>query len=150
MEKIKSIKWLLMATLLTITSFSMTACSDDDDDNESAVGTWSQDWTETDADPDSDHSCCYYIVLNEGGTGYWVTVPTTSTSKIELEVSPLTWSQSGNKVTIKLDGEEGVFTISGNTLSETFEEDGKTYTDEYTRTDYSKVKAFIDALTDAK
>lgn len=137
MQKIKSLKWLMMATLFmfsALTTFTMTSCSDDDDDDaESVVGAWKEDATEGS-----------YLLFNTDGTAYSVDV--------EDGLYPLKWKQSGNKVTIidEEDGEtyETESVISGNKLTITDEEDGEKYEIVYTRTSDDVAKIIADILAE--
>lgn len=143
MQKIKSLKWLMMATLFmfsALTTFTMTSCSDDDDDDaESVVGAWKEDATEG--------SYKSYLLFNTDGTAYSVEVEDNYSGAY-----PLKWKQSGNKVTIidEEDGEtyesEGV--ISGNKLTITDEEDGEKYEVVYTRTSEDVAKIIADILAE--
>lgn len=140
MQKTKSLKWLMMATLFmfsALTTFTMTSCSDDDDDDaESVVGAWKEDATEGS-----------YLLFNTDGTAYSVEVDDNYSGAY-----PLKWKQSGNKVTIidEEDGEtyESECVISGNKLTITDEEDGVKYEIVYTRTSEDVAKIIADILAE--
>ncbi len=148
MQKIKSLKWLMMVSLFMIsalTSFTMTSCSDDDDDDaESVVGAWKYQYT-IDDDEESYEVTTYLLFTADGKVSF------VEMSKNYQDVDYATWKQNGNQVTVTYedeDVEEEVLTISGGKLSITYTEGPFSYTEEYTRTsdDVAKIIAEIVVL----
>lgn len=151
MQKTKSLKWLMMATLFmfsALTTFTMTSCSDDDDDDaESVVGIWKQKYTTESGEEITD-----YYIFNADGKFYNYYIIKESDKTYLGEPYEGTWEQSGNKVVVTGNDEDGEtekfeLTISGSKLTIAYEVLGETVTEEFTRTT-DDVEAIIASLSE--
>lgn len=153
MKTIRLFGMMLMAVLL---SFSMTACGDDDDDDDSGFGggsSYKGDWVvEKSRNFPSYPSEIIVLTLNSN-TWKIRSYSAQSAQEIYKYVASGTLSVSGSKVKViggdsDVNGAEGNWSVSGNTLTITYNENGKQKKETYQRltSEESKIIATWDKV----
>lgn len=108
---------LLLIALCASMSFTLVSCKDDDDDDAmggSIVGTWKIDSSKLFEEMfDSKIKSIGYYRFQQDGTYIELYYYKEPGEEAEIEVDHGKWSQSGNSLTIKIDGE----TIKGKIIS---------------------------------
>ena len=111
----KKYLYLLLIALCASMSFTLVSCKDDDDDKVSigsVVGTWKVDASDFASDFwDSNIKSIGYTRFQEDGTYIVLEYYKEPGKEAEIEVEYGTWSQSGETLTLKLDGDTMKLTI---------------------------------------
>ena len=153
----KTLRFFGMMLMAVMVSFSMTACGDDDDDDEGGGGgfgggSYAGEWVvENDNFPNYPSE----IAVLKLTSNTWTVRYYHAEDAQNIYKSPASGKLSVSGSTMKVSGEgvdfsEGTWSVTGNTMKLTYvdDEDGKKYTDTYTRltSEQSKVLAAWDKV----
>lgn len=153
----KTLRFFGMMLMAVMVSFSMTACGDDDDDEEGGGGgfgggSYAGEWVvENDNFPNYPSEIgVLTLTSNTWTVRYYYAEDAQNIHKFsasgKLSVSGSTMKVSGEDLRFA----EGTWSVTGNTMKLTYvdDEDGKKYTDTYTRltSEQSKILAAWDKI----